>query len=255
MDYYLNEYSLRGQYKDIDDFFESLRNYTLPVLQKIEAQKENIIWKKDTFWQLEICNGITLMQIPQRRNERSAEGTLLKMKLMKLVGEGPFWESDYISDLQIVEYKFDEEYRVSFGASNCFSKAIENEGRIVSFVHPNYNMVQLPIVIRNQASDTEYEYKLDNIYNAEWWKDEPEVKNWYISQKYLIQVRAREFEYHPPHFHAISSEFEAVFKLKDGGLYKDGKNKWNTKMISEVQEWYEEHKDELQTAWENIHNR
>ena len=32
MDYYLNEYSLRGQFASVEDFFESLRNYTFPIL-------------------------------------------------------------------------------------------------------------------------------------------------------------------------------------------------------------------------------
>ena len=49
MDYYLNEYSLRGQFASVEDFFESLRNYTFPILNKIKDKNENIIWKKDTF--------------------------------------------------------------------------------------------------------------------------------------------------------------------------------------------------------------
>lgn len=43
MDYYLNEYSLRGQFESVEDFFESLRSYTFPVLKKVNERKENII--------------------------------------------------------------------------------------------------------------------------------------------------------------------------------------------------------------------
>ena len=85
MDYFLNEYSIRGQYENVEDFFEKLRNYTLPVLNKIEKQDGNIIWKKDTFWQSEICNGITLTKIPQKKNERTPELTFLQIKLIKLI--------------------------------------------------------------------------------------------------------------------------------------------------------------------------
>ena len=74
MDYFLNEYSIRGQYENVEDFFEKLRNYTLPVLNKIEKQDGNIIWKKDTFWQSEICNGITLTKIPQKKNDWLQQG-------------------------------------------------------------------------------------------------------------------------------------------------------------------------------------
>lgn len=251
MDYYLNEYSLRGQYKDVDEFFEKLRVFTLPVLKKIEQQKNDIIWKKDTFWQSEICNGITLSKIPRKKNERSEELAALQIKLIRLINEEPFWESDGASDLDIIEYKFDEEYREYFEENNCFIKAIESEGRIVSFFHPNYNIVKLPVVVR--YDETDKECCLDNIYEAAWWKNEPEVKNWNISQRYVIQVRAKEFEYHPPHFHVISNEYAAVFKLSNGELYKYGKKKWTTQMIFEIKEWYKIHKKELQDAWKMLH--
>ena len=132
MDYFLNEYSIRGQFKDVDDFFETLRIYTLPVLKKIEEQNESVIWKKDTFWQSEICNGITLTKIPKKKNERSAELAVLQIQLIKLINEEPFWESGCECDLEIKEYRFDEDYREHFEEPNCFSKAMESEGRIVS---------------------------------------------------------------------------------------------------------------------------
>lgn len=252
MDYFLNEYSLRGQFKDVDEFFETLRNNTLPVLKMLEKQKENVIWKKDTFWQSEICNGISLTQIPRKKNERSVEFTVLQMQLIKFINEEPFWESGVESDLEISEYKFDEDYRENFEEPNCFSKALESEGRIVSFVHPNYKITQLPIVVK--CTDSYMGYILDNIYDIVWWKCEPEIKRWNISNKYEVQVRAKEFEYHPPHFHVISNEYSAVFKLSNGEMYTCGKKKWTNKMITEVTEWYKVNKDELQEAWECLHN-
>lgn len=252
MDYYLNEYSLRGQFKDVDEFFDMLRICTLPILKRIENQNENMIWKKDTFWQSEICNGITLTQIPRKRNERSGELAALQIQLIKLISEDPFWESGCASELDIKEYKFDEDYKKYFEEPNCFSKAIESEGRIVSFIHPNYNISQLPVVVKYNDSDVEY--SLDNIFEMAWWKSEPEIKTWNISKKCIVQVRAKEFEYHPPHFHVICNEFAAVFKLSNGELYTYGKKKWSTQMISEIQEWYKIHKEELQDAWKLLHD-
>lgn len=40
------------------------------------------------------------------------------------------------------------------------------------------------------------------------------------------RVGANEFSYHPPHFHVSHNEFSAVFRLYDGILYREGKNKW-----------------------------
>lgn len=251
MDYYLNEYSLRGQFKDTEEFFGSLRTHTLPVLKEIEKQKDNVIWKKDTFWQCEICNGIALNGIPKKKNERSGEFARLQLELIKLEKAGPFWESAGESDLEVAEYKFDESYRDNFDEVNCFTQAIENEGRIVSFIHPEYKRDQLSVIVR--YDDSEAEYNIENIWDIAWWKSDPQVKTWNISGKYTIEVRAKEFEYHPPHFHARSNEYEAVFKLSNGELYKDGKKKWNMHMITEVQEWYQIHKSELQEAWSNLH--
>lgn len=253
MDYYLNEYSLRGQFKDVDEFFDTLRSSTLPVLKTIENQNENVIWKKDTFWQSEICNGITLTKIPRKKNERSEEFTALQIQLIKLVSDEPFWESGCASELEIKEYKFDEDYRKNFEETNCFSKAIESEGRIVSFVHPNYKILQLPVVI--EYDGVEVEYSLDNIFEMNCWKCELKIKTWDISKKYIVQVRAKEFEFHPPHFHVIYNEYAAVFKLSNGELYRCGKKKWTTQMITEVQEWYKTHKETLQNAWELLHRK
>lgn len=252
MNYFLNEYSLRGQFKDVDEFFESLRNCTLPVLRKIEEHKDNVIWKKDTFWESEICNGITLYKIPKKKNERTNEKAALQNQLIKLISQNPFWEEMGENDLDIRAYMFDEEYKENFVEPNCFSKAIEHEGRIVSFIHPSYYIANLPIVVRYNG--LEKEYNLDNIYDSTWWISEPEIKTWNISRKYIIQVRAREFEFHPPHFHVIYNEYEAVFRLSDGKPYKLGKKKLTTQMIGEIQEWYKIHKQELQKAWELLHN-
>ena len=61
-------------------------------------------------------------------------------------------------------------------------------------------------------------------------ENEPDVKKWNKSPRYVVQVRAKELEYHLPHFHVISNELEAVFKLRNGELYtygrKNGLHKW-----------------------------
>ena len=48
----------------------------------------------------------------------------------------------------------------------------------------------------------------------------------------------------------LHNEYEAVFRLSDGKLYKDGNKKWSTSMISEIEE---DNRDELIEAWENLH--
>ena len=72
--------------------------------------------------------------------------------------------------------------------------------------------------------------------------------------RYVIEIRAKEFEYHPPHFHVSSNEYAAVFKLSNGELYTYGNKKWPSQMITEIQKWYKTNKEDLQTAWEVLHN-
>ena len=99
------------------------------------------------------------------------------------------------------------------------------------------------------------EYHIDNVYNIHCWDKEQEIKKWTVLDKYLVQVRAKEFDYHPPHFHVLHNEYEAVFRLNDGNLYKDGNKEWTSSMISEIKAWYVDNKSELIDAWENLHGK
>lgn len=70
-------------------------------------------------------------------------------------------------------------------------------------------------------------------------------------------MRAKEFEYHPPHFHVTSKDrgCAAVFRLKDGTLYRKDKDKWSSQMTMEVQKWYKNNKEELNKAWSILHSK
>ena len=134
----------------------------------------------------------------------------------------------------------------------CFVLALDNEGCIISFVHPQYRDKILS-VIADVGKTKDKECLIDNIFDVHYWDKEQEVKKWTACDKYQIQVRAKEFDFHPPHFHVLHNEYEAVFRLSDGKLYKDGNKKWSTSMISEIEEWYKDNRDELIEAWGNLH--
>ena len=254
MDYYLNEYSLRGQFKNTDKFMESLRKSTLPVLDKIKDENESILWKKDTFWNSEICNGIKISRIPRKKNERSPELLALKNKLIQLCSEKPFWLSEQESQIDVIKYDFDNSYSALFENPNCFLKAIENEGKIVSFIHEEYKRLELPTVIRKE--EKEITCPLDNIFDSSYWKCIPKIKTWKILEAFTVEVRAKEFDYHPPHFHVTGKDrgCAAVFRLEDGELYKKDKNKWTSQMTTEVHKWYRDNKIELSNAWSILHS-
>lgn len=251
MEYYLNEYSIRGQFKNTDDFCQSIKSKTIPVLDQVIGEEGSVIIKKDTFWQLEVCNGMTLYQIPVRKNERSSELFALKMRLIKLLRSEPHWSESSVDDINVIEYQFDKDYQERFAPQNCFTKAIIAEGRIISFEHPEYEHKTLKIKVKNR--DSIYDCELDNITNVSWWNTAPGVKTWYIGDKYHMEVRTKEFEYHPPHFHISCGEYNAVYRLSDGKLYKSGSKKLPPAMNKEVRDLYLQYREELTEAWNILH--
>lgn len=252
MDYYLNEYSLRGQFKSIEEFFQSLRESTLPVLKQVQKEEGNVIWKKDTFWKSEISQGIALNEIPEKKNERSIEMIRLKIQLRNLFSKGPFWGADDEPIVKIKEYQFDTDFRENFEEVNCFQKAIEREGRILSFVHEEYKRYELPVII--DSDNTEQEFSIDNIYNESWWERQPVIKTWRIDSGYLIEVRTREVASHAPHFHVTYKECSASFLIEDGTLLvANREGRILDKMKTEIKEWYNENKEELKNTWNCLH--
>lgn len=254
MNYYINEHSLRGQFEKADDFWNSIREYTLPALKKIESNNENVIWKKDSLWQTAVCEDYTLAQLLNAKggkNERSGITAALKIKLLKLVNQEPYWSIDEGSEVEVCEYGFDFPYSKTFPKVNCFTEAIANEGRILSFVHENYKRDTLEFIVI--INGKEKNLCLDNIYSKEWWKKEPLIKTWRLEGGYLIEIRSNEYTYHPPHFHVSYNEFEVVFRLADGQLYRSGKKNPSPKFFQVIREWYGENAEFLQNAWNEFH--
>lgn len=246
MYYYLNDYSLRGQFTKEEDFYRSLRENTLPALKRIEENKENMIWKSQNLWSCEVCKGVTLQSFTPKKNERNLELTKLKQKLIKLYRAEPFWSKEEAKQICCC-YQFDTEYCKNFDIINCFTLAIENDGRIFSFEHEEYTRDQLPLAIQGEK------YELANVWNVKFWQRQPKVRTWFIEDRYRVEVRANEFDYHPPHFHVSYNEFAMVFRLKDGGLYRPKKEEIPGAMYKSICEWYVEHREELQEAWECLH--
>lgn len=251
MNYYMNEYSLRGQFGDVNEFFDSLRNYTFPILDKIKKEEEGIIWKKDSFWNCKVCQDCTLKEIQPSKNERDAYMAKLKSSLRDLYWNPPYWSEGETSPADIVEYGFDEDYRENFTNQNCFTEAWKHEGRIISFLHPCYQIDFLSLIVSD--NDGRYTIELDNIYSIDWWKQAPEIKKWRMGDKYLVEVRGKEIKYHPPHFHVSSADYQAVFQLKTGQLFRGSKDSMPPNFLQDVKRWYEEHKTELEESWNLLH--
>lgn len=252
MEYVINDFSLPGQFANEDAFYDSIGKYTLPVLKKIEKEKDSIIWKKDTLWNQEVCPGITLGKLRPRRNERNIELTLLKQKLQKLYTTVPFWKEEEEIPVLVIRYCFDEEAANEFPMMNCFVKAWVRKGKIISFEHSEYQEVELSFYI--EQDDKEVMCSLDNIVSTEFWNAVREIRKWpKIKGLYKVEVRAHEVDRHIPHFHVTYNEYTASFAISDGSMQVQGKLEMPGSMIAEIHTWYLEHKEELEEAWKLLH--
>lgn len=252
MNYVMNEYSLRGQFPDVETFYDSVRNYTGPVLRKIQKEKGAVIWKHEAFWQQEVCPGIRLQDIRPNKNERSAELTRLKTLLQRLYVEKEFWSERDDIEVLAIRYCFDEEISNEFPVLNCFTKAFMLDGKMISFEHEQYFEPELVFYI--EAEDGEQQCTIDNIYDINWWKEEPEIITWpRIKNLYRVQVRAREIDRHEPHFHVEYNEYAAVFAISDGHMIEQGKTEMPGNMIKMIKSWYEQNADALTSAWNRLH--
>jgi hypothetical protein len=192
-----------------------------------------------------------LGNVPQKKNERSVADVALKIALSKLVNSDPYFTSGEDELDYAIEYMFDESHREYFSFINCFTEAIKTEGRILSFIHKEYQYNKLDINIIRK--DLKQEMYIDNIFTISWWNSTPEIKTWKIDNRYVIEIRANEFAYHPPHFHVTYNEYSAVFKLSDGELYKTGKRQLHQGFLEDIRYWYNKHSDELKSAWNALH--
>lgn len=252
MNYVMNDFSLRGQFSCTEAFYDSIRIYTIPVLKEIQKEEGSIIWKKDTFWQQEVCPGINLQNIRPKKNERSPELTRLKQQLQTLYNTEPYWNEEEENTILGIQYYFDEAISNDFPVMNCFIKAYSMDGRIVSFEHSEYQSEKLEFLI--EYKDEEKLCSLENIYSLDWWKKEQGIIKWpRIKGLYRVEVRAREEDRHMPHFHVTYNEYSAVFAIKDGKLIEKGKPPIPENMVKNIFEWYKVHRKELEESWKQLH--
>ena len=251
MEYYMNEYSLRGQFSSLEEFYQSLLRYTLPVLKKIETvdKTNSLIWKNDMFWDLNVCNDIKIGEIRNQKG-RSQETQIvsLKNKLIKLVNEGPFWSELDGDEFEVLEYKFDKSYQTdkSFPDVNCFTKAAGHGGVVISFSHDEYKKKSLELMI-----DESNAHLLGNIFSIEYWDEAATIEKWKMGNIYVVEVRAKEPANHNPHFHVTSSEYSASVNLLNGKI--NGCSTVDSGIEKMIQDWYQDHAGCLKKAWNRLH--
>lgn len=123
----INEFSLDGQFNDIDDFLDSLNDSTLPMLDRLKELRINILSSYNSYALL-VTKDKSLHDMMTIRS--SAEIGKFKRKLQELLYDDPFWDTDMKSTSGIYECDYTEER-----SGYCLAEAIERNFPVLSFEH------------------------------------------------------------------------------------------------------------------------
>ena len=157
MDAILNDYSIDNQFNTIDEFRESLRITTLPLLKLLVKYKTNL-YKSTVIFDKYICNNVTLSDALFSPNTNSDEATYLKSLLSNLLLYEPFLETESRTDINAI-YSVDGIPTFYEEQCNCFSEAYERKIPILSFEHQDFKTSPI-----NITKDTE-SGEIKNFYN------------------------------------------------------------------------------------------
>lgn len=256
MEYVINNYSLHGQFPNKEAFWESLHNYTMPVMNRILKDNDFIIWKANTLWSKYTYDNKTLYDalLEKTKNVGYPEIPSYKSKLLKLLQAHPFLEEDYDNNVRIVKYLFDEE--IIPEEKDCFSIAIHREAPVVSFEDEIFKKDKLEVELTVEGKRLYCDIK--NIYSIDCWTTVTRVKNYRINDVYVVQVRANEFEFHPPHFHFCYGNRkspgykEAMIKILNCEFYQN-ESRFSASEKRLIKDFYNNNREELIQSWNELH--
>ena len=128
MDIIINDKSLDGQFSSVDDFLDSVFEYTLPLLELIDEKKMRLLKSQSTYSRNVTCNS-TLVEL-FRINSNNTELTMLKRELVAKLCDEPFWEDDSQTCLKSHYY-----YNEDLEKPSSITEVVERKGILLSFMH------------------------------------------------------------------------------------------------------------------------
>ena len=148
----LNDKSLQGQFKDTEEFADSINEYTIPILKHIKELGLQL-YKSYTTYEDLVTPQQTLADILRISNDPDI--TMLKSYLIQIMSEEPFWD-DSMRTREEVCYKYEG---TSIGPC-CLTECYERRGTLLSFEHDDFQ--QDVIVLECDEEQNE----LRNAYNS-----------------------------------------------------------------------------------------
>ena len=157
MNVIINDFSLNGQFKDAEEFFDSLVEETLPAFYNLDRHGCEILSSFDTYSR-NISTNLTLYNALTGRDYRGyPQATRLKSFLTSCTNE-PYWSVAPQTDEQLNYLVYGIEVE---SIPNCFTEAFAREKSLLSFQNKDFRCDKLRITVDGQ------EYFLYNLFNKE----------------------------------------------------------------------------------------
>lgn len=150
----INDFSLDGQFNEIETFIESLFDNTIPMLDILESLNIQML-SSYSIYDLKVTENVKLYDIIKIKGV--PEIVKFKKQLNELFFDEPFWESEPLSDNNSV-YECEFSNKIN---KYCLAEAFERKNPVLSFEHKNFK--QSIISIKKDGADN----KVDNLYNKE----------------------------------------------------------------------------------------
>lgn len=148
--YILNDYSIDGQFEDIEIFLDSLIDHTIPLLIIMDNYKLDLL-KSYEMYNLKITKDISIFDLLNKRNY--PEIVRFKSLLNKILYDNPYWEKEDINQNCITEAFKRSTGLISFEHEEYLSDRVEylHEG-ILQMIPNSYNKIQLLEELREKGT-------------------------------------------------------------------------------------------------------
>lgn len=157
MDVIINDFSLNGQFKNADDFFDSLVEETLPAFCSLDSHGWEILSSFETYNRKVSVNLTLYNTLTERAYRGYPEATRLKSLLTSCTND-PYWTDAPQTD-EHLKYLIDGKEVKSI--PNCFTEAYAREKTLLSFQNKDFRCDKLKIAVDGQ------EQFLCNLFNKE----------------------------------------------------------------------------------------
>lgn len=152
MEIVINDFSLDGQFSSLEDFYKSLREYTLEALKALNEEKIEVL-KSYELYERKVTETSSFYEVIQKRGE--PEITRMKRLLTQMMLNPPYWND-------FKKHNCEDVYCCNYSDRKndyCLAEACERDKVVFSFINEKFK----ENTFRIYKNDTVIE--IYNIYN------------------------------------------------------------------------------------------